>query len=320
MADISILDKAAASVPKAYKIAGAQEIVLKGVTASFDGGGAGGNWIPAVQVIDPSGFVVGTYTIGSTLAAGVSADVSWFPGVGSNTGASGSGIQFNTDNEGGYLDITTHATDPGGLGMRIQDLSGGGTDIFSDGGMTVEDTSANGLVLNEAGSGGIFVRDQGDGGSTWLEAGVGGWEVNDSGGGGVKIQSTGTVTATAAGNATVQSSGGDAQVIANNTALLESNSGNVNVLAASGGISEICNFPVIIGAIGGVTEAVIQNRVFTNGNYFMISDNTPIEQLRLTPQGTIVLQINDKTGAAIFQVRDDGSLHGKTGKSLIFDL
>lgn len=79
MADVSILDTSSAAVPKAYEVAGAQEIILKGVTASFDGSGAGGSWIPALQVVDPSGFIVGTYTCSTTVAAGSSVDVSWFP-------------------------------------------------------------------------------------------------------------------------------------------------------------------------------------------------------------------------------------------------
>jgi hypothetical protein len=33
-----------------------------------------------------------------------------------------------------------------------------------------------------------------------------------------------------------------------------------------------------------------------------------------------VFQVQDETGALIFQVRNDGSLHGKTGKTLTFDL
>jgi hypothetical protein len=80
MADISILDPAVHAAPKAYLVKGAQEIVLKGVSASFDGGGAAGSFVPAVQVVDPSGFIVGTYICGTTLAAGASADVAWFPG------------------------------------------------------------------------------------------------------------------------------------------------------------------------------------------------------------------------------------------------
>lgn len=90
MADISILDSATHAAPKAYVITGAQEIVLKGVTASFDGTSAPGSFVPVVQVIDPSGHIVGTYTLGTTLLAGATADVSWFPGIGGSNSTGGS--------------------------------------------------------------------------------------------------------------------------------------------------------------------------------------------------------------------------------------
>jgi hypothetical protein len=84
--DISILDPAVHAAPKGYLIKGAQEIVLKGVSGTFDGTGAAGPFVPAVQVVDPSGFVVGTYIADSAVVAGGSADVSWFPGVNAATG------------------------------------------------------------------------------------------------------------------------------------------------------------------------------------------------------------------------------------------
>jgi hypothetical protein len=91
VADASILDPSTHAAPKAYKIIGSQELILKSVTASFDGTGAAGSFIPAVQIIDPSGFTVGTYTLGSTLTAGASADVSWFPSVGGGSSSGGGG-------------------------------------------------------------------------------------------------------------------------------------------------------------------------------------------------------------------------------------
>ena len=93
MADISIQDPAVHPAPKSYTIAGAQEIILKGVSASFDGSGAASSWVPAVQIVDPSGHVVGTYPCGTALAAGASADVAWFPGVGGQSQATGSTTQ-----------------------------------------------------------------------------------------------------------------------------------------------------------------------------------------------------------------------------------
>jgi hypothetical protein len=114
VADISILDPAVHAAPKSYMIHGAQEIVLKGVTATLDGTGAAGTWVPALQVVDPSGFVVGTYTCGTVLAAGASADVSWFPGVsvsahgGSVTATFTSYVPFDgpDTNGNGYLALT----------------------------------------------------------------------------------------------------------------------------------------------------------------------------------------------------------------------
>jgi len=81
VADISILNPATGSGSSDYKIAGALEIIIRSVTASFDGTAAGQSYVPAVQVLDPSGFIVGTFPAGSTLAAGASADATWFPGV-----------------------------------------------------------------------------------------------------------------------------------------------------------------------------------------------------------------------------------------------
>jgi hypothetical protein len=77
--DVSILDSAVHAAPKGYTIKGAQEVVLKSVTASYDGSGAAGSFVPAVQLVDPSGAVAGTYTFGGSLSVGATADVSWFP-------------------------------------------------------------------------------------------------------------------------------------------------------------------------------------------------------------------------------------------------
>jgi len=91
VADISILDSSTAAAPKSYTVKGAQEIILRSVTGSYDGTGAAGSYIPAVQILDPAGFVVGTFVANTTLAAGASADVSWFPGLKAPGTSSGGG-------------------------------------------------------------------------------------------------------------------------------------------------------------------------------------------------------------------------------------
>jgi len=42
--------------------------------------------------------------------------------------------------------------------------------------------------------------------------------------------------------------------------------------------------------------------------------------IRITLTGSQTLQVRDETGAPIFQVDQNGDLHGKTGKALTFDL
>jgi hypothetical protein len=93
-------------------------------------------------------------------------------------GGSGGGIQFNKDNEGGYLDVTTNDPDPGSpaVGMRLSDTTSGGiaveatsgkvkidgaveTDINTvlTGNTTIGNTGGPGRVTLQAGSGQIYI-------------------------------------------------------------------------------------------------------------------------------------------------------------------
>ena len=81
MADIAIRAAATAAVPRDYSIPGAQELLPKSVSASLDGTGAGSSYFPCLQVLDPGGNVMFSAIAGTSVAAGVSADVSWFPRV-----------------------------------------------------------------------------------------------------------------------------------------------------------------------------------------------------------------------------------------------
>ena len=88
--DVVIAQSAVASVPEDYTVPAAAEIVPLSVTASFDGSGAAGTFQPMLEVISPSGQVVVRCPTQISLAAGASADVSWFPGV---SGAGSENIQ-----------------------------------------------------------------------------------------------------------------------------------------------------------------------------------------------------------------------------------
>jgi hypothetical protein len=68
------------SVPADVPIPQGGELIPKVVRATIDGSGAGTAYYAAVQVLDPNNNVKGSY-ISSSIAAGASADVTWFHGL-----------------------------------------------------------------------------------------------------------------------------------------------------------------------------------------------------------------------------------------------
>lgn len=70
------------TAPKDYSIPNAQEIILLSVRAEFIDNGAGGDWLPAFQLLDNNGDVLATASDqGVKVTAGDDAEVSFFPGV-----------------------------------------------------------------------------------------------------------------------------------------------------------------------------------------------------------------------------------------------
>jgi hypothetical protein len=69
------------TAPKDYKLVGAQEIALKSVRAVIDGTGAGADFLPTLQLLDPNLNVMWEGPAPNVVVAGASADVSWFPGL-----------------------------------------------------------------------------------------------------------------------------------------------------------------------------------------------------------------------------------------------
>lgn len=90
MADVAIRAAATAAAPRDYTVPGAQEILPKAVSAAMDGTSAATSWFPCLQVLDPGGTVMFSAIAGLSVAAGGTADVSWFPGLG---GTATGGVQ-----------------------------------------------------------------------------------------------------------------------------------------------------------------------------------------------------------------------------------
>lgn len=147
MADIALISPGVNDAPEGYSVPGAQEIILKSITATYDGTAAAGPFIPTLQILAPNGAVLAACPTSTALVAGASADVSWFPrGSVGTGGGGGGGIQFNTDNEGGYLDITTNNADPDHFGIKLQDEEDNDVLIDTDARLLLN-TEQNGNVV-----------------------------------------------------------------------------------------------------------------------------------------------------------------------------
>lgn len=84
------------------------QILLKQVRASFDGTAAGGSFQPLLRIITDSGHIEGEYPCGTTIAAGASADCTWFPGVAPVAAAA-----TTTTNPWAYISGTGSTSCPG---------------------------------------------------------------------------------------------------------------------------------------------------------------------------------------------------------------
>lgn len=80
-ADTLIVRDGPVAVPLDYNQPAGSEIVPVCATATFDGASAASGFLPALEVIAPDGRVVARCPTDVSVAAGASADVTWFPGI-----------------------------------------------------------------------------------------------------------------------------------------------------------------------------------------------------------------------------------------------
>lgn len=78
-ADVVLQAQPTAAVPLDYTIPPAQEVMPLCVTASIDGSGAAGQFLPTLEILAPSGAVIARCPTSTIVAAGGSADTTWFP-------------------------------------------------------------------------------------------------------------------------------------------------------------------------------------------------------------------------------------------------
>jgi hypothetical protein len=84
-----------AQAPADYAVPARAQIRLHTVQAEFVDNGAGGDWLPAVVILDQAGHVIArAVDQGVKVTAGSDAEVSWFPGV--KHAAAGASVIFPT--------------------------------------------------------------------------------------------------------------------------------------------------------------------------------------------------------------------------------
>jgi hypothetical protein len=260
--------------PLTYTVPPSFSFTLMGVRASFDGGGAAGAFLPCVQLVSDSGQIM-AQTIGSAVAAGGSADVTFAPFLKGTTTASGDGITFDTDPQSGDWLFTETTTPVGGsfgghlwpgvpsglprVGTMFLDSSGfGAALVASNGGpvfLAVDagliDLSTNGgSIANEAADFSVDASDQ----IALANSGAAGISVVDGGVGGLTLQSTG-------GPVTVSAGGSSSLLTLNAVEVLISPSGGVG-----GGF---------VVSLAGAT------------NQMIVFDNSAAEVFRVNNDGTV---------------------------------
>jgi hypothetical protein len=101
--------------PYTYQLPASLEVMPYTSTAVFDGTGAGGDFVPTLSIYSQTGALLARVFPAATVKAGDTATVTWVPPFGSaasQASPAGSGIQYDTDNQGDWLRVTTNGDDP----------------------------------------------------------------------------------------------------------------------------------------------------------------------------------------------------------------
>jgi len=163
MADVQILATGVSAAPLDYDVPAANAITPKACFAHYDGSGSAGAYLPALEIISDSGHTVTIAVPSSSVAAGGTADVSWFPwrrGVtvqqGGNAGPLGTLFAWYD-----FSDTSTIALDGSGKIQVIRDKTSNHHDLSqATASQRPSQTTVNGL------NAGLFSHAN----QTWLDS------------------------------------------------------------------------------------------------------------------------------------------------------
>ncbi len=251
--------------PYTFTVPATLEVRTDMASASFDGSGASGSWLPAVSFYSPSGVRLGTFPCqGSPLAPGDTAEVTWFPlGLAASSGGgTGSGIQFDTKPQaGGWLYVEADTAAPAAPHSSIE--------LFAA-------ATANGIYIHEASTNGIILAADG------VVPGV-------IGGGGVQLfASGGGIGAFSVASVDIESSHNDVSLDAGNDVNIQAaefttgdinltqtaHAGNITIGGSATGRTTLrfSNDLLLVGV--PTADPVVTNAIWADGGVLVQSGHT----------------------------------------------
>jgi hypothetical protein len=134
--------------PADYTIPGSAELLLKSVHAHFDGSGAAGSFVPLVRIISDAGSTTDEIPQDVTVAAGASADATWFPHVGGGGGAATTNAEWFIARRTTTLNMAASTTTT----IPWSDLNSSDSSLFS---LTTVSNANDGVLVS--GQGVVFM-------------------------------------------------------------------------------------------------------------------------------------------------------------------
>jgi hypothetical protein len=280
------------SAPSQYTLAPRQAIIPESVTATFNGAGAAGAFLPTISIYSQDGILIARCPA-TSVAAGSSAEVTFAPLLRAATSASpgGSGWQYNIDNTGGWglLETVGEPTLPTSQPSSFvpgDDPSIVSLAVNSDEGTVFTNNPAYGLPV------------------VIIEAGVGATAAAD--GLDVKTDSSGGTGPTIGIHEDVNSASGAAQGIALG---VSSTTGAITGVDSQADQSSGAAASATIAVSGVSTSQGAGDTIGLQGQSHAFGAGL-----------ACALRCLDHTGAPIFEVRDDGSVHILTATAIVADL
>lgn len=148
MADSQILVAGSSAAPLSYTVPNAQEMTTLAISAEFDGSGAAAAFLPMIEILSDAGIVIARSPTAEQVAAGASADVSWFPRL-SRQAAAGAALAWGLGYNPATFPFNDAISVPSGgtVNFPWTNPTTGGTAITFTDGANPSDT----LTLTETG-------------------------------------------------------------------------------------------------------------------------------------------------------------------------